>query len=84
MADSKKLTCPFCGGEVIIRVCDEEGNFQPPEYEHEPWSGLGFVLYHDRTMSKGTCPIAHHVDEHLGIYIFNDRESAEKSWENRS
>ena len=83
MKTSKELICPFCGGKVTIRVCDGEGNLRPDSYEEDPWSGLGFVLYHDLATAKDTCPIAHHVDEQLGTIIFESRELAEKSWRNR-
>ena len=82
---NKRLTCPFCGGEVKILVCDDEGNLHPDEYENDPWSGLGFKLYHDETMTNGQdCPIAGHEGEGtLGMYIYDTREEAIKYWNTR-
>ena len=50
MIDEKKLKpCPFCGSEIRIICCDDEGNLHEEEYEKEQWSGLGYRLYHDVT-----------------------------------
>lgn len=78
----ERLKCPFCEGEVRIVVCDSEGNLRPDEYENDPWSGLGFKLYHDETMTNGEyCPIAGHESEGtLGMYIYDTREEAIEAW----
>ena len=81
----ERLKCPFCEGEVRIVVCDSEGNLHPDEYENDSWSGLGFKLYHDETMTNGEyCPIAGHESEGtLGMYIYDTREEAIKTWNTR-
>ena len=81
----ERLKCPFCEGEVRIIVCDDEGNIHPDEYENDPWSGLGFKLYHDETMTNGEyCPIAGHESEGtLGMYIYDTREEAIEIWNTR-
>lgn len=77
----KKLVCPFCGGEVLIVVCDDEGNIHDEEYEKDPWSGLGYMLYHDITNAVGDCPIAGHEGEGvLGTRIYDSREEAAGAW----
>ena len=81
----ERLKCPFCEGEVRIVVCDSEGNLRPDEYENDPWSGLGFKLYHDETMTNGEyCPIAGHESEGtLGMYIYDTKEEAIEAWNTR-
>lgn len=81
--------CPFCGGEIKVAVCDDEGNLHlhdGEEYEKNPWSGLGYKLWHDETMTNGNkCPIAHEEDSWggLGRWIYNSREDALKTWNAR-
>lgn len=79
----EKLICPFCGGEVKIVVCDDEGNRHDEEYEKNPWSGLGYKLYHDATnvpVGKA-CPIAGHEGEgDMGMWIYDTREEAAAIW----
>ena len=74
--------CPFCGSSISIVVCDDEGNIHPDEYEHNPWSGLGYMLYHDiNDDPKGRCPIAGHEGEGvLGTFIYDTREEATEAW----
>lgn len=74
--------CPFCGGEVRIIVCDDEGNHKNPEYEDDPWSGLGFLLYHSEEENPN-CPIAHDAENQLGMIIYDSREEAAKAWNHR-
>lgn len=79
----KKLTCPFCGREVRIVVCDDEGNIHPDEYEDDPWSGLGYMLVHEEADGV-QCPIATEPDEPLGRLIYDSREEAIKIWSTRN
>lgn len=86
-------TCPFCGGEVKVAVCDDEGNIKRPiggkyaeEYEKDPWSGLRYKLWHDETMTNGNeCPIAHEDSPlgGLGRCIYKSREDAFEAWNAR-
>lgn len=82
----EKLVCPFCGGEVKIVVCDDEGNLHDEEYEKNPWSGLGYQLYHDVTdVPDGKkCPIAGHEYEGIigRVRIYDSREDAAAVWLN--
>lgn len=64
----KKLTCPFCGREVRIVVCDDEGNIHPDEYEDDPWSGLGYMLVHEEADGV-QCPIATEPDNAATLKI---------------
>lgn len=78
--------CPFCGGNVNILVCDDEGNIHDAEYEKAPWSGLGYRLSHDVTdVPEGhKCPMAGFEDEgELGTYIYDTREDAAEAWNER-
>ena len=83
----EKLKCPFCGGEVRIVVCDDEGNVRDEEYEDDPWSGLRYGLMHEEAdVPEGeSCPIATHDgnDTLLGTYIFDTREEARDEWKKR-
>lgn len=78
----KKLICPFCGGEVRIVVCDDEGNIRPDEYEDDPWSSLGYMLVHEEEDGI-KCPIATEPDEPLGRMIYDSREEAIETWSQR-
>ena len=71
-----ELKCPFCGGEISIVVCDDEGNIHDEDgYEENPWSGLGYMPYHDETQDLGECPIARHESEGiLGRWNYYSRE----------
>lgn len=81
---SKKLApCPFCKGEARIIVCDDEGNHHSDDYEDDPWSGLGFMLYHDEE-NNPECPIAHDVYSECGRAIYDTREEAIAAWNRRA
>ena len=77
--------CPFCGGNIRIVVCDDEGNTHNEDYEHNPWSGLGYQLYHDITDDpQNQCPIAGHEHEGImGVWIYDTREEAIEAWNRR-
>ena len=75
--------CPFCGGEVQLQVCDDEGNFHDDEYEFNAWSGLGFLITHDVERNQ-KCPIAEYEGEYLGTYIYDSREEAAEAWNRRA
>ena len=84
---SKLKPCPFCGSEIHIIVCDDEGNCNHKEdYEENPWSGLGYGLYHDIADDpKEECPIARHEGEGLlGMFIYDTREEAIEAWNRRA
>ena len=85
MSEKELLPCPFCGSEIRIVVCDDEGNTHDDDYENDPWSGLGYQLYHDITDDKRKlCPIAGHEYEGvLGIWIYDTREKAIEAWNRR-
>ena len=55
------------------------------EYEKDPWSGLGYMLYHDiQDCPDKQCPIAGHEYEGvLGTYIYDTREEATTLWNKR-
>ncbi len=74
--------CPFCGGSARIIVCDDEGNHHSDEYEHDPWSGLGFMLYHSEDENPD-CPIAHDPEEQCGLKIYDSRKEAAAVWNKR-
>ena len=86
MPEIKLKPCPFCGGDIKIVVCDDEGNLHNKDYEKDPWSGLGYRLYHDITDTNAEdCPIAGYEDEgELGIFIYNSREEAAEAWNRRA
>lgn len=79
----ENLKCPFCGGDVHIVVCDDEGNYpKSKEYEKDPYSGLGYILCHNKNDTNGKiCPIAGFPNEDmLGINIYDTREEAIGAW----
>ncbi len=87
MAETELKPCPFCGGKICIVVCDDEGNIHGDEYEYDPWSGLGYRLYHDlRDVPESVmCPIAKHEYEgEMGVWIYNTREGAIEAWNRRA
>ena len=77
--------CPFCGGQAKIIVCDDEGNIHSePEYERDPWSGLGYMIAHHHEENKD-CPIAtYKSDNGLGVLIYDSREEAVTTWNTRA
>ena len=78
--------CPFCGAQIRIIVCDDEGNTHNDEYENDPWSGLGYQLYHDIDDDpKAECPIAGDSGVGLmGVWIYDTREEAIEAWNRRA
>lgn len=74
--------CPFCGGEARIIVCDDEGNHHMEDYENDPWSGLGYMLYHSEGENPN-CPIAHDSNGQCGYYIYDSRKEAIEAWNRR-
>lgn len=85
MEDAKTLKpCPFCGGVASISISDDEGNNRNAEYESDPWSGLSFRIKHSDADNTG-CPIANHEEDGgiIGIYLYDSREEAIKTWNTR-
>lgn len=76
-------SCPFCGGQASLWVSDREGNIRDEDYENDPWSGLGFQIRHEQINNQG-CPIASHEHESVGILIYDSREEASDTWNNRN
>jgi hypothetical protein len=75
--------CPFCGREVRLQLCDEEGNFHPDEYLDDPWSGISYVLIHGNT--KGVqCMLDEFNDEPLCGWRFSKAEGAAEMWNRRA
>ena len=82
---AKLKSCPFCGSKIRIVVCDDEGNTHDDNYVNDPWSGLGYQLYHDITDdSNNQCPIARHEGEGImGVWIYDSKEEAIEAWNRR-
>ena len=78
--------CPFCGAKIRIIVCDDEGNEHDEEYEKDPWSGLGYQLYHDIVDDPtDSCPIAGAECEGvMGVWIYDTKEEAIEAWNRRA
>lgn len=80
--DTKLKPCPFCGGDVEIRACDDEGNVHDNEYELWFGTGQGFKIFHDCV----ECPISAPISEFegLGRWIYDSRAEAEDAWNRRA
>lgn len=77
--------CPFCGGEVSLVLCDDEGNLHDESYREHPYSGLGFMLRHTHEENP-ECPIAsYECDGGIlgGVYIYDTEEQAAEAWNKR-
>ncbi len=74
--------CPFCGGEAKIIICDNEGNHKDETYLDNPYSGLGFMLYHSE-VENPHCPIAHDEDSQCSRKIYDSLKNAEDAWNHR-
>ena len=44
---SQLRKCPFCGCDIGITICDDEGNDKPLDYLDDPYSGIAFKINHD-------------------------------------
>ena len=78
--------CPFCGGNVSIILCDDEGNLHDESYREHPYSGLGFMLHHAHE-DNPECPIAsYECDGGIlgGVYIYDTEEQAAEAWNRRA
>lgn len=77
--------CPFCGGEISLVLCDDEGNLHDESYRERPYSGLGFMLHHAHE-DNPECPIAsYECDGGIlgGVYIYDTEEQAVEAWNRR-
>jgi hypothetical protein len=84
MAEMKP--CPFCGGEVSLILCDDEGNLHDESYRERTYSGLGFMLHHAHE-DNPECPIAsYECDGGIlgGVYIYDTEEQAVEAWNRRA
>lgn len=77
--------CPFCGGQVEIVCCDDEGNPHTVDYEQDPWSGIGYRIKHSVEKNE-VCPIARYEGDGatMGVYIYDTREEATQYWNKRA
>lgn len=75
--------CPFCGGEFKIRVCDDEGNNRIDDYEFDAYSGLNYAIEHT-VGDNPNCPIAKYEGEHIGVYLYDDRDEAVEALNRRA
>ena len=78
--------CPFCGGNVSIILCDDEGNLHDEAYREHPYSGLGFKLHHAHEENP-ECPIARYeCDGGIlgGVYTYDTEEEAAEAWNRRA
>ena len=75
--------CPFCGKEAVCHLTDAEGNLRPESYLNDPWSGVGYVLFHP--VAWDSCPIATEIDmdDTLGMQIYSSMEEAARLWNKR-
>lgn len=74
--------CPFCHKYAVhIAVCDDEGNYHGQlgcEYESNPWSGLGYYLYHE---GWGDCILCtDDMNQSMGGIIFDTAKEAAEEW----
>ncbi len=87
MSNELKLKpCPFCGGEVVIQIRDDEGNLHNEKgYEENPWSGLSYTIGHYHEDNEG-CPIASYKEDEgqMGVYLYDTREDAIEAWNRRT
>jgi hypothetical protein len=77
--------CPFCGGEISLVLCDDEGNLHDESYRERPYSGLGCMLHHAHE-DNPECPIAsYECDGGIlgGVYIYDTEEQAVEAWNSR-
>lgn len=79
----KLKPCPFCGGEAIIQLTDDEGNFKDESYLENAYSGIGYVITHDVVDANGCCPIAKDWFEAQGCYIYASKQEAINAWNRR-
>lgn len=78
--------CPFCGGNVSLVLCDDEGNLHDEAYREHPYSGLGFMLHHAHEENP-ECPIAsYECDGGIlgGVHIYETEEQAAEAWNKRA
>lgn len=74
--------CPFCGKNVRVQICDDEGNFRDESYLDDSWSGISYAIIHE--MENGVdCPIATHPEEIIGCTLYDSKKDLAKSWNNR-
>ena len=64
---SEMRKCPFCGCNVGIAICDDEGNDKSLDYLNDPYSGIAFKFNHD----NGGC-ILFDFNEISPIYSVED------------
>ena len=78
--------CPFCGGEAKISICDDEGNIYGRDYLENPYSGIGYQIYHSHEENV-ECPIAtYEVDGGIvgRVFIYDTEEEAVEIWNRRT
>ena len=78
----KLKPCPFCGQDVRIQVCDDEGNFRDESYLDDPWSGVSYAIIHE-IVEDFDCPIETHLDEIIGCTLYDSKKELIDSWNNR-
>lgn len=76
------MPCPFCGGSIIIGIVDDEGNPHDETYAKNPYSGIGYTLVHDDSVTMGDCPITTWEGEFLG-FIYDSADEAIVAWNTR-
>lgn len=78
---SELKTCPFCGGEARLVVCDSEGNVHDESYEADPYSGLSYAIVHGSDDCCGECPVS---TSDLLPWLYETREEATAAWNRRA